>query len=132
MEAFGLRNAWRFSFDRANGDLYIGDVGQGSIEEIDYLKARALDWRTSAGTSTRAESTFEDKPLGPGRLVQPIATYSHSDGCSVTGGYVYRGSNRALRGRYIYGDYCSGNVWSLKSRTAGRPASGASPSRSTP
>jgi hypothetical protein len=55
-----------------------------------------------------------DKALGPGRLVQPVASYSHSEGCSITGGYVYRGSNPALRGRYIYGDYCSGTVWSFK------------------
>jgi hypothetical protein len=59
-------------------------------------------------------SSFERKQLGPGKLVQPVATYTHANGCSVTGGYVYRGSNRALRGRYVYGDYCSGIVWSLK------------------
>ena len=57
---------------------------------------------------------FEDKALGPGKLVFPVAEYTHGDGCSVTGGYVYRGSRAALRGRYIYGDYCSGNVWSFK------------------
>jgi hypothetical protein len=60
-------------------------------------------------------ATFEDKALGPGKLVRPVAQYSHARGCSITGGYVYRGSAvRAAAGRYFYGDYCSGAVWSLK------------------
>jgi glucose/arabinose dehydrogenase len=114
IEALGLRNAWRFSFDRANGDLYIGDVGQGAIEEINWKPKSTTGlvnygWDVYEGTSK-----FEDKALGPGKLVQPVAEYSHSNGCSVTGGYVYRGSNTSLRGRYIYGDYCSGIVWSFK------------------
>ena len=123
IEALGLRNAWRFSFDRANGDLYIGDVGQGA-DRGDRLDAQATSpaSRTTAGTSTRGASKFEDKALGPGKLVQPVAQYSHDDGCSVTGGYVYRGSNASLRGRYIYGDYCSGIVWSFK--LAGGKATG--------
>jgi glucose/arabinose dehydrogenase len=112
----GLRNPWRFSFDRANGDLYIADVGQGAWEEIDF-RARAqigtlanYGWRAFEGLTR-----YSNTPLGPGELVQPIQVYSHSDGCSVTGGYVYRG--RALPaavGRYFYGDYCSGIVWSLR------------------
>nr|MBA2333246.1 glucose dehydrogenase [Actinomycetota bacterium] len=65
---------------------------------------------------------FEDKQLGPGKLVGPIVQYSHDDGCSVTGGHVYRGANMALRGRYIYGDFCSGIVWSAE--VAGGKASG--------
>jgi glucose/arabinose dehydrogenase len=113
IEAFGLRNAWRFTFDRANGDLYIGDVGQGELEEIDYTPASSPGVENYGWDVFEGRSKFEDKPLGPGRLVQPIAQYSHSDGCSVTGGYVYRGSKASLRGRYIYGDYCSGIVWSL-------------------
>jgi glucose/arabinose dehydrogenase len=114
VEALGLRNAWRFSFDKANGDLYIGDVGQNAIEEISFLRAGSSGLPNFGWDVYEGRSRFESKPLGPGRLVQPIATYTHDDGCSVTGGYVYRGSNAALRGRYIYGDYCSGNVWSLK------------------
>jgi glucose/arabinose dehydrogenase len=114
IEALGLRNAWRFSFDRANGDLYIGDVGQGEIEEIDYLPAGSAGLENYGWDVYEGRSRFEDKALGPGKLVQPVAQYTHSDGCSVTGGYVYRGSNAALRGRYIYGDYCSGNIWSFK------------------
>ena len=114
VEALGLRNAWRFAFDRANGDLYLGDVGQNATEEISYLRAGSAGLENFGWDVYEGRAKFEDKPLGPGKLVQPIATYSHDDGCSVTGGYVYRGSRAALRGRYIYGDYCSGNVWSLK------------------
>jgi glucose/arabinose dehydrogenase len=112
----GLRNPWRFSFDRANGDLYIADVGQGAWEEIDF-RARAqigtlanYGWRAFEGLAR-----YSNTPLGPGELVQPIQVYSHSDGCSVTGGYVYRGrAVPAAVGRYFYGDYCSGIVWSLR------------------
>ena len=114
VEALGLRNAWRFSFDRANGDLYIGDVGQGDLEEISYLPASSPGVENYGWDVYEGRSSFEDKPLGPGKLVQPVAQYSHSNGCSVTGGYVYRGSNASLRGRYIYGDYCSGIIWSFK------------------
>lgn len=114
IEAYGLRNAWRFSFDRANGDLYIGDVGQGELEEISYTQAPSAGLENYGWDVYEGRAKFEDKSLGPGRLVQPIAQYSRADGCSVTGGYVYRGSNAALRGRYIYGDFCSGNIWSLK------------------
>jgi glucose/arabinose dehydrogenase len=114
--ANGLRNPWRYSFDRANGDLYIGDVGQGELEEINYVPRRA--W--SAGLINygwdvyEGRSRYEDKALGPGRLVQPVAQYGRGLGYSVTGGHVYRGSNRSLGGRYFYGDYGSGIVWSLK------------------
>jgi glucose/arabinose dehydrogenase len=117
MRALGLRNPWRFSFDRANGDLYIGDVGQDSIEEIDYVRAGTtallnFGWRVYEGSST-----YQAGKLGPGRLTGPIAEYHHGPGCSVTGGYVYRG--RAVPdavGRYFYGDYCSGAIWSLEMR----------------
>jgi glucose/arabinose dehydrogenase len=112
--ALGLRNPWRFSFDRRTKDLWIGDVGQGSIEEIDHLPRGAtglinFGWDVYEGTSK-----YEDKALGPGRLVQPVAQYTHDDGCSVTGGYVYRGNAvSTLRGRYVFGDYCSGTIWSM-------------------
>ncbi len=122
IEALGLRNAWRFSFDRANGDLYIGDVGQGAIEEIDYTPKASPGLENYGWDVYEGRSRFEDKALGPGKLVQPVAQYSHDDGCSITGGYVYRGSNASLRGRYIYGDYCSGNIWSFK--LAGGKATG--------
>ena len=113
--AVGVRNPWRFSFDRANGDLWIGDVGQESIEEVDHIAwpwkgLLNLGWDVYEGSAS-----FENKPLGPGRLVKPVAQYSHQRGCSITGGYVYRGTAvPAARGRYFYGDYCSGTIWSLK------------------
>ncbi len=122
IEAYGLRNAWRFSFDRSNGDLYIGDVGQGNLEEISWMPKASAGLENYGWDVYEGRSKFEDKALGPGKLVQPVAQYSHSNGCSVTGGYVYRGSNAALRGRYIYGDYCSGIVWSFK--LAGGKATG--------
>jgi len=114
IEGVGLRNPWRFSFDRTTGDLLIGDVGQGELEEIDFTPRSNPGLENYGWDVFEGSSKFEDKSLGPGKLVAPIAEYSHAEGCSVTGGYVYRGSNRALRGRYIYGDFCSGTVWSLK------------------
>ena len=114
IEALGLRNAWRFTFDRTNGDLYIGDVGQNELEEINYLPRRSSGLENYGWDVYEASERFESKPLGPGKLIFPVAEYTHADGCSVTGGYVYRGSRAALRGRYIYGDYCSGNVWSFR------------------
>jgi glucose/arabinose dehydrogenase len=113
--ALGLRNPWRFSFDRANGDLYVADVGQGAIEEVDYLPRARLASLVNYGWDLyEGRSRFEDTPQGPGRLTGPVAQYSHSQGCSVTGGFVYRGKAvEAATGRYFYGDFCSGNVWSL-------------------
>ena len=114
---YGLRNPWRFSFDRANGDLYIGDVGQDSWEELDYTKRGTAGlenygWRVYEGTHRYQQG---QQPSGPGKLVMPIAEYSHSQGCSVSGGYVYRGASvAAAQGRYFYGDYCSGRIWSLR------------------
>lgn len=110
--AYGLRNPWRFSFDAANGDLYIGDVGQDSWEEIDYLPAGSpgganFGWNAMEGKHPYNGS---DSPS----FVAPVAEYSHSGNCSVTGGYVYRG--KALpewNGVYLYGDYCSGKIWGL-------------------
>ena len=113
--AYGLRNPWRFSFDRETDDLYIGDVGQSDLEEIDYLPA---GWRPLVNFGWdvfEGSRVYEDKePTPGGRLVGPLVEYSHSEGCSVTGGYVYRGEDvPTARGRYFYGDYCSGIVWSL-------------------
>lgn len=112
--AYGLRNPWRFSFDRATGNLWIGDVGQGEWEEVDYLPAGSpgganFGWSVMEG-SYGYDGAFQDG------LILPVAEYSHSNpysGCSVTGGYVYRGSMPEWNGVYLYGDYCEGTVWAL-------------------
>jgi glucose/arabinose dehydrogenase len=116
---YGLRNPWRFSWDRATRDLYIGDVGQGEWEEVDVrtpAQQRGLNnygWRVWEG---RARYTSDQAVNPRGRLVFPIAVYSHRNGdCSIDGGYVYRGKAvPAARGRYFYGDYCTGRIWSLR------------------
>jgi glucose/arabinose dehydrogenase len=115
--SYGLRNPWRFSFDRLTGDLYIGDVGQNAREEIDVSRGpsnmgRGLDfgWNIMEGTSCYSPSSGCNRT----GLTLPVLDYGHGDGCSVTGGYVYRGSLvPALRGMYFYGDYCSGWVRSF-------------------
>ena len=112
--SYGLRNPWRFSFDRADGDLLIADVGEGSIEEIDYQPngdpgGRNYGWDVMEGSSCAGGG-----PPGCGHasLVKPILEYDHSGGnCSVTGGYVYRGAVTAYHGTYTYGDFCSGIIW---------------------
>ena len=112
--ALGLRNPWRFSFDRANGDLWIADVGQNAWEEVNHVK-RGLagvnyGWRRYEGR----HDFSSDTPIVGGKLRGPVAEYSHDDGCSITGGYVYRGPRIAgLSGRYVYADYCSGKMWTL-------------------
>jgi glucose/arabinose dehydrogenase len=117
MAAFGLRNPWRFSFDRVTGDLWVGDVGQNEWEEVSFVAAPELGEVHNFGWDVyEASMVFEDKPLTPGGiLVEPLTEYSHDLGCSVTGGYVYRGSRLRDQawGRYFYGDYCSGRIWSL-------------------
>jgi glucose/arabinose dehydrogenase len=115
---YGLRNPWRFSWDRATRDLYIGDVGQGDWEEVDVrtpAQQRGLNnygWRVWEG---RVRYQDGQQPNPRGKVVFPIAVYSHNEGCSISGGYVYRGKAvPSARGRYFYGDYCSGTVWSLR------------------
>ena len=122
MVGLGLRNPWRFSFDRANGDLYIGDVGQGNWEEIDYRAAGAVGRLANYGWHVfEGRARYSSTPLGPGQLVSPVNVYSHADNnCSVTGGYVYRGrAVSSATGRYFFGDYCSGIVWSLRIENGG-------------
>jgi hypothetical protein len=114
--ALGLRNPWRFSFDRATGDLFIGDVGQYSWEEIDYQPAGSTGgenygWRLMEGNNCFNPSTNCDD----GSLTLPVLEYGHDLGCSVTGGYRYRGKdNPLLSGLYIYGDFCSGIIWGAR------------------
>jgi len=111
--AYGLRNPWRFSFDRATGRLFCADVGQGAREEIDLIENGGnYGWRRMEGTLCFNPSTN----CQTGDLILPIAEYAHSGGrCSITGGYVYRGrAYPALTGLYFYGDYCTGEIWTLK------------------
>jgi glucose/arabinose dehydrogenase len=113
--AVGLRNPWRFSFDRATGALYLGDVGQGDWEEINYTPRRNPGLENYGWDVYEGRSVFEQKKLGPGRLKHPVHVYDRDNGCSVTGGFVYRGAAvSSARRRYFFGDYCSGRVWSLR------------------
>ncbi len=112
--AYGLRNPWRISFDSATGDLWIGDVGQGDWEEVDYFPVGSQGG-ANFGWSIMEGSHGYDGEAQPG-LILPAAEYNHADtygGCSVTGGYVYRGSMPEWNGIYLYGDYCYGYVWGL-------------------
>ena len=117
--SYGLRNPWRASFDRANGDLYIADVGQGQLEEIDYQPATSsggenYGWRLREGT-IRTPGVGGNAPAGH---VEPIHEYSHVNGpdggFSITGGYVYRGPIESLQGEYFFADFVSNQIWSLQ------------------
>ena len=114
IEALGLRNPWRFSFDRRTGDLWIGDVGQNAWEEVDFLPRRSPGLENYGWDAYEGRERFESKPIARGRLIRPIAVYGRGEGCSITGGFVSRGSVATAQGRYFYGDYCSGTVWSIK------------------
>jgi glucose/arabinose dehydrogenase len=110
--AYGLRNPWRFSFDRSTGDLYIGDVGQGEWEEIDFLAAGSPGGANFGWDHREGAHDYEGG--GPEGMIDPVAEYSHPEGgCSVTGGYVYRGSLSEWNGIYLYGDYCTGLIWGV-------------------
>lgn len=115
--AFGLRNPWRFSFDRITGELYAGDVGQGAREEIDIItNGGNYGWRVFEGN----RCTNNDPGLcTAGAFTDPIAQYKHSGGrCSITGGYVYRGSKSSLPfGAYVYADFCTGEIFLLQEGT---------------
>ena len=119
--ALGLRNPWRYSFDRRPATST--SATSARARRGGRLTAwRARGSRTTAGTSTRARRASRTRRSGPGKLVVPVAEYSHGEGCSVIGGYVYRGKAvPAAAGRYFFGDYCSGTIWSLSS-SAARPA----------
>jgi glucose/arabinose dehydrogenase len=107
---YGLRNPWRISFDSATGDLWIGDVGQGEYEEIDYLGAGAKGGVNFGWNHHEGMHSYESKPRLDNHT-PPLFEYGHNNDCSVTGGYVYRGAMPEWQGVYFYGDYCSGRVW---------------------
>ncbi len=112
--AVGLRNPWRFSFDRDTGELWAGDVGQNAWEEIDLIqKGGNYGWRFMEGNHCyHPRQNCKTRP----DLTLPKTEYRHEDGrCSVTGGYVYRGQNiPQLRGTYLFGDFCTGEIWGFK------------------
>ena len=126
--AYGLRNPWRFSFDRKTGDLFIGDVGQDAWEEVDFQPAGAAGganygWRVTEGNHCFNPATG----CSFAGITPPVAEYSHASGCSITGGFVYRGRDFArLSGIYFYADYCSGRVWGLRRGASGLGDAGAS------
>ncbi|MBM3146566.1 MAG: PQQ-dependent sugar dehydrogenase [Actinobacteria bacterium] len=113
--ALGLRNPWRFSFDRQTGDLWIGDVGQNAREEIDFLPAGTPPGANFGWPAYEGMLDFEPQGLGREGLVFPVFEYGRDQGGSVTGGYVYRGSAvRGLLGTYLFADFLSGRVWGMR------------------
>ncbi len=124
--AYGLRNPWRFGFD-TNGDLYVADVGQNKVEELDVVppadqRGANYGWSVYEGADRFKRGS---QPAGPGKLIRPALTYTHaSGGCSITGGEVYRGKALpALVGHYVFGDYCAGELLQVT-----RTATGVTPS----
>ena len=118
----GVRNPWRFTFDRITGDMYIGDVGQDSWEEVDFQPAVSAGGENWGWRCYEGNHPFNTTGCGPaGDYDMPIVEYSHSLGCSITGGYVYRGPILpGLRpGTYVYGDFCSGRIWGVRRAFSG-------------
>src|SRR5262249_10142261 len=117
--AYGVRNPWRFSFDRVTHDLLIGDVGQGAVEEVDFQPAASAGGQNYGWRIMEGNQCFNPASCSSAGLTMPILTYTHSVGCSISGGYRYRGRRfPQLTGMYFYGDYCSGLLWGA------RPAGG--------
>ncbi|HEX7556927.1 MAG TPA: PQQ-dependent sugar dehydrogenase, partial [Leptolinea sp.] len=118
--AYGLRNPWRFTFDNSTGDLYIADVGQDLWEEVDFLKAGSAGGSNFGWSIKEGNHPYKPQEPDPGNLVYPITEYDHNSGCSITGGYVYRGfALPAWQGVYIFGDYCQGTIWGLLQTSSG-------------
>ena len=112
--SLGLRNPWRFSFDRETADLFIGDVGQAFFEEIDFQPAASpggenYGWRIMEGMHCH-----NPPDCNMAGLTLPVHEYGHGEGCSVTGGYVYRGPFARMRGIYFFGDFCTNRIWGLR------------------
>lgn len=120
IRATGLRNPWRFSVDRLTGDVFIGDVGQGEWEEVNVLPTGQGGW-DYGWSIMEGPGCFEAETCDQTGLTLPVAAYTHSsgDGCTVIGGYVYRGAAYPdLVGAYLYGDYCTGTIWALSAADA--------------
>lgn len=112
--AVGLRNPWRFSFDRLTGDLFIADVGQGAFEEINYQPAASSGGQNYGWRLMEGPQRFNSFSGDISTLTLPVSSYPHSQGRSITGGFVYRGSDPALQGIYLYGDFANGRIWGLR------------------
>ncbi len=118
--ALGLRNPWRFSFDRRTGDLYIADVGQSAYEEVNVQLASSPGGENYGWKIMEGAHCYNSNTCNPTGLVLPVAEYGRSQGCSITGGMVYRGwKYRSMWGTYFYGDYCTGRIWGLKPKPTG-------------
>ncbi|MDA1003098.1 MAG: PQQ-dependent sugar dehydrogenase [Chloroflexi bacterium] len=117
--AYGVRNPWRMSFDPETGELWLADVGQNAWEEVDVVvRGGNYGWNTTEGRECFSPRSGCDRA----GLTDPVAAYSHDDGCSISGGFVYRGDAvPALRGHYVYADYCSGTLWALDVAARGEP-----------
>lgn len=119
--ALGLRNPWRFSFDRSTSDLYIGDVGQQQWEEVDFQPASSGGGENYGWDNWEANACYEGPCNNPTGYIFPIFDYPHNNGnCSISGGYTYRGQLfSGMTGIYFFADYCSGNLWGLQNTTQG-------------
>ena len=112
--AYGLRNPWRLSFDKLTGDLYIADVGQGTWEEVDVVPTGSVGGLNFGWNYREGAHAFAGDPPAGLNLIEPITEYSHTEGgCSITGGYVYRGALPEWSGIYLFADYCTGKLWGL-------------------
>ncbi|MGM0485054.1 MAG: PQQ-dependent sugar dehydrogenase, partial [Candidatus Krumholzibacteriota bacterium] len=113
--AYGLRNPWRFSFDRKSGALYIGDVGQGLWEEIDFQDRYSEGGLNFGWNIMEGFHCYQADTCGREGLTLPVFEYGHDQGCSITGGYVYRGSSYpGMEGIYFFADFCEGAIWGMK------------------
>lgn len=118
--AYGLRNPWRFSFDRATGDMFIADVGQNMWEEVNWQPADSPGGENYGWVLMEASHCFGQETCNSDGLELPIFEYAHSQGCSVTGGYVYRGrAYPEMTGNYFVADYCTGVIWRLFAQANG-------------
>jgi len=112
--ALGLRNVWRMSFDRATGDLYMADVGQEKVEEVNVQRATSTGGENYGWNAMEGSERYNPNTVVPESHTLPVAEYGHDLGCSITGGNVYRGTNLPeLDGVYFYGDYCNGRTWAM-------------------
>jgi len=117
--AYGLRNPWRFTFDRETGDLYISDVGGDNVEEVNFQPAASAGGENYGWNIWEGNQRYSQAQPN-GEVVPPVATYTHADGCSISGGYIYRGEQLPeVQGTYFFGDYCNGRIWTLQQDDAG-------------